>query len=210
MPIPLTVLETRREARDERGLIAPPTEDVREKVFELEAQGQWLVQRVPEPWLGVTTKYGRIKKIPVARTWHHKSCGQCGHIPASSTSIFWLIRKLGAAYESGYFPVIHCGTSYGHYKEVREELVHSAQLRDEVRRICDKLGKPFVMPEEIVHYSEWIYAMRAEVPKRRILDLSGIDVTVHPACHYHKLVVEEAIYDPDVYGGHRTPVVSAG
>src|SRR3990170_3122520 len=98
MPIPLTVLETRREARDERGLIAPPTEDVREKVFELEAQGQWLVQRVPEPWIGVTTKYGRTKKIPVARTWHHKSCGQCGHIPGYSTSIFWLIRKLGLDY----------------------------------------------------------------------------------------------------------------
>jgi heterodisulfide reductase subunit B len=119
------------------------------------------------------------------------------------------MRNFGAAYESGYFPMIHCGTSYGHYKEVREELVHSADLRDEVRRICDKLGKPFVMPEEIVHYSEWVYAMRDEFAKRRVLDLSSIDVTVHPACHYHKLVVEDAIYDPDVYGGQRTAVVSA-
>ncbi|MDH4141558.1 MAG: heterodisulfide reductase subunit B, partial [Chloroflexota bacterium] len=153
------MLETRRETRDDRGSAAPPTEDVREKVFELEARGEWQVQRVPEPWIGVTTKYGRTKKIPVARTWHHKSCGQCGHIPGYSTSIFWLIRKLGldyndprdqtsctawnyyasatsnqgaqaavamrnfgAAFESGYFPMIHCGTSYGHYKEVREEL----------------------------------------------------------------------------------------
>ena len=57
------------------------------------------------------------------------------------------MRNFGAAYESGYFPMIHCGTSYGHYKEVREQLVEHADLRDEVRRICDKLGKPFVMPE---------------------------------------------------------------
>ena len=52
MPIPLNVLETRRAARDERGLSAPPTEDIREKVFEIEARGEWLVQRVPEPWIG--------------------------------------------------------------------------------------------------------------------------------------------------------------
>jgi len=246
MPIPLTVLEDRRQARDERGARTPPTEDIREKVFELEARGEWIVQRVPDPWLPVTTKYGRTKKIPVEKSWHHKSCGQCGHIPGYSTSIFWLHRKLGldyndpkdqtsctawnyyasatsnvgaqaavamrnfgAAYESGYFPQIHCGTSYGHYKEVREQLVEHADLRHEVRRICDKLGKPFVMPEEIVHYSEWVYAMRDEFAKRKVLDLASIDVTVHPACHYHKLVVEDAIYDPDVYGGQRTAVVSA-
>ena len=76
MPIPLNVLETRRAARDERGLSAPPTEDIREKVYEIEARGEWLVQRVPEPWIGVTTKYGRTKKIPAAHSWHHKSCGQ--------------------------------------------------------------------------------------------------------------------------------------
>jgi heterodisulfide reductase subunit B2 len=246
MPIPLTVLEDRRQTRDARGAMSPPTEDIREKVFELEARGEWIVQRVPDRWVPVTTKYGRTKKIPIEKSWHHKSCGQCGHIPGYSTSIFWLHRKLGldyndpkdqtsctawnyyasatsnvgaqaavamrnfgAAYESGYFPQIHCGTSYGHYKEVREQLVEHAGLRDEVRRICDKLGKPFVMPEEIVHYSEWVYALRDEFAKRRVLDLSSIDVTVHPACHYHKLVVEDAIYDPDVYGGQRTAVVSA-
>src|SRR3972149_158381 len=215
-------------------------------VFELEAKGEWIVQRVPEPWVGVTTKYGRIKKIPAEHTWHHKSCGQCGHIPGYSTAIYWLnraldfdyndpkdqppctawtyyasatsnvgaqaavaMRNFGAAYESGYFPTIHCGTSYGHYKEVREELVAHAELRDEVRRICDKLGKPFVMPEEIVHYSEWVYAMRHEFAQPRVRALPGIDPPPPPACHYHKLVVEDAIYDPDVYGGQRTAVVSA-
>ena len=138
-----------------------------------------------------------MKKIPVQQTWHHKSCGQCGHIPGYSTSIYWLNRKLGldyldpkdqtsctawnyyasatsnvaaqaavamrnfaAAEETGYFPVIHCGTSFGHYKETRHQLMHSPELRRQVRDIMRTLGKKFVMPEEIVHYSEWVHAMR--------------------------------------------------
>jgi len=240
--IPLPIVQERQERRRPA---EPPTEDIRERVFEIEAAGEWIVHRVPEPWTEVTTKYGRAKKIPHAGLWHHKSCGQCGHIPGYSTSIFWLMRSLGfeyedprdqtsctawnyyasatsnsaaqaavaqrnfgAAYQSGHFPLIHCGTSYGHYKDVREELVHHKELRDKVRAILDKLGRPFVMPEEIVHYSEWVYAMRDEFAKRQVLDLTGITATVHPACHYHKLVVEDAIYDPDIYGGQRTAVVT--
>ena len=243
MPIPLQVLEE-RTAR--RAFAEPPNEDVREKVREIGAAGEWVVHEVPEPYVEVTTKYGRLKKIPVQQTWHHKSCGQCGHIPGYSTAIFWLARQLGlgyhdpkdqtsctawnyyasatsnqaaqaavalrnfgAAYESGFFPLIHCGTSYGHYKEVRAELVHDGDLRKQVKGIMDKLGKPFVMPEEIVHYSEWVYAMRDEFAKRQVLDFKGITATVHPACHYHKLVVEDAIYDKDIYGGQRTAVVTA-
>ncbi|MBI4269707.1 MAG: heterodisulfide reductase subunit B [Candidatus Rokubacteria bacterium] len=223
-----------------------PAEDVREKVLELEARGEWIVPRVPGPWVDVTTKYGRTKKIPLQHTWHHKSCGQCGHIPGYSTAIFWLHRTLGldytdprdqtsctawnyyasatsnaaaqaavalrnfaAAHETGYFPQIHCGTSYGHYKEVRAELVHHPELRARVRDVLAKLGKPMVMPEEIVHYSEWVYAVRDRLAARRIHDLTDITVTVHPACHYYKLVQEDAIYDPDIYGGQRTAVVSA-
>ncbi|MDQ7802092.1 MAG: heterodisulfide reductase-related iron-sulfur binding cluster, partial [Armatimonadota bacterium] len=34
-------------------------------------------------------------------------------------------------------------------------------------------------------------------------------VTVHPACHYYKLVQGDAVYDPDIYGGQRTAVVTA-
>ncbi|MBI3162820.1 MAG: heterodisulfide reductase subunit B, partial [Chloroflexi bacterium] len=166
---------------------AAPTHDIRESLFELEAKGEIIVQRVPENHVEVTTKYGRTKKIPIEHTWHHKSCGQCGHIPGYTSSIFWLHRQFGldyidptdqtsctgwnyyasatsnaaaqaavmsrnfaAAYETGYFPMIHCGTSYGHYKEIREQLVHHKELRDEVRRILDKLGKPLVIPEELV------------------------------------------------------------
>ncbi len=222
------------------------SQDFHEKIFELEADGEWIVQRVPDDHVLVPTKYGLEKKIPRGHLWHHKSCGQCGHIPGYSTSIFWVMRKLGydyedprdqtsctawnyyasatsnsaaqaavalrnfaTAYASGFYPLIHCGTSYGHYKEVRAELLRHSELRAEVRRVLAKLDRPMVMPEEIVHYSEWFYAMRNEIRAHQVRDMKGIVVTVHPACHYYKLVEGDAIYDPDIYGGQRTAVVTA-
>lgn len=221
-------------------------EDLREAIWELGKEGEWIVQPVPEPYYEARTKYGRTKKIPLEKTWHHKSCGQCGHIPGYSTSIFWLNRRLGldyfdprdqtsctawnyyasatsnqaaqaavamrnfaAAYQSGYYPLIHCGTSFGHYKEVRHELVHDHQLRRRVREVIEKLGRPFVMPEELVHYSEWMYAIRDRLKEHQVYDLSQITATVHPACHYYKLQAGDAVYDPEIYGGQRTAVVTA-
>jgi heterodisulfide reductase subunit B len=223
-----------------------PRPDLREELFELEARGELIVQRVPKPYVEVTTKYGRTKKVPIDHWWHHKSCGQCGHIPGYTTSILWLNRQFGidyldptdqtsctgwnyyasatsnavaqllvmcrnfaAAYETGYYPLIHCGTSYGHYKELREQLVHHKELRDQVRRVLDKLGKPLVVPEEIVHYSEWVHVMRQRIAERQVIDMRGITACVHPACHYYKIVAEDAIYDPDIYGGQRTATVTA-
>ena len=222
-----------------------PTEDYHEVLDQLEKDGEIIVQRVPEPYIEVKTKYGRIKKIPVEKTWHHKSCGQCGHIPGYSTSIFWLNRALGldyldpkdqtsctawnyyasatsnpaaqagvairnfaAAYETGYFPIIHCGTSFGHYKEVRQSLIHHPELRAQVRKIMARLGKKLVIPEEIVHYSEWVYAMRDRIAERQVVDMSHITATVHPACHYHKLIEEDAIYSPEIYGAQRTAIIT--
>ncbi len=222
-----------------------PTEDIRERLYELEDAGEFIVHRVPEPHIEVMTKYGRTKKIPEQMTWHHKSCGQCGHIPGYSTSIFWLNRQFGmnyvdptdqtsctawnyyasatsnavaqagvasrnfaAAYATGYYPLIHCGTSYGHYKETRQELVHHPELRRKVRDIMEKLNKPLVVPEEIVHYSEWIHAMRDRIAAKQTRDFSSITASIHPACHYYKLVTEDAIYDPDIYGGQRTATVT--
>jgi len=219
--------------------------DFREELEELAHSGEIVVQRVEGDFVEVPTKFGRPKKIQKGHLWHHKSCGQCGHIPGYSTSIFWIMRKLGydyddpkdqtsctawnyyasatsnaaaqaavavrnfaAAYETGYFPMIHCGTSYGHYKEVRHELLAHPELRADVRKVMDKLGKPLVLPEEIMHYSEWLYAMRHEIAAHQKRDMSNIAVTVHPACHYYKLVEGDAIYDPDVYGGQRTAVVT--
>ncbi len=222
-----------------------PTEDYHDAIFQLEKEGEWEVQRVPEPYIEVETKYGRIKKIPLERTWHHKSCGQCGHIPGYSTSIFWINRKLGldyidpkdqtsctawnyyasatsnpaaqagvamrnfaAAAETGYYPIIHCGTSFGHYKETRHELIHHHDLRRKVKKILERLGKKLVMPEEIVHYSEWVHAVRDRIADHQVIDMSKITATVHPACHYHKLVAEDAIYDPEIYGAQRSAIIT--
>ncbi|NKQ54390.1 heterodisulfide reductase subunit B [Amycolatopsis sp. K13G38] len=242
--IPVEALLQKKE-RFERGADRRSLEDPRAELLHLEEQGELLVQKIQGDVVTVPTKYGREKRIQKGHLWHHKSCGQCGHIPGYSTSIFWVMRKLGydyhdprdqtsctawnyyasatsnvaaqaavavrnfaAAAETGYFPLVHCGTSYGHYKEVREELLLHPELRAEVREIMGKLGKELVFPEELVHYSEWFYAMRDEIAALQTRDLSGVRVTVHPACHYYKLVEGDAIYDPDVYGGQRTAVVT--
>ncbi len=224
-----------------------PQEYYRDELYELEAKGELIVHRIAEGnTIEVDNKVGRKKRIPIQDTWHHKSCGQCGHIPGYSTSIYWLHRKLGLryhdprdqtsctawnyyassasnptaqaavamrnfaqAYQDGFFPMIHCGTSYGHYKEVRHELIHQPKLREQVRRIMDRFGKPMVFPEEIVHYSEWVHVMRDRIAALQTQDFSKLTVTVHPACHYHKLITEDAIYDKELYDGQRTAVVSA-
>ena len=243
--VPAAVPKAKDRLFDRKGHV--PDEHYREQLFELEAKGELIVHRITEKQapIEVQTKFGRSKRVAIDHTWHHKSCGQCGHIPGYSTSIFWLIRRLGLtyhdpkdqtsctawnyyasstsnpaaqaavalrnfaqAYQDGFFPIIHCGTSYGHYKEVREELIHHRELRDQVRRVMDKLGKPMVFPEEIVHYSEWVHAMRHRIAEGKKRDFSNLTVTVHPACHYHKLVAEDAIYDRDLYDGQRTAVVS--
>jgi heterodisulfide reductase subunit B len=212
---------------------------------ELEHDGELIIHRITEPYIEVMTLHGRPKKIPLQNTWHHKSCGQCGHIPGYSTAIFWIARKLGldyidptdqtsctawnyyasatsnapaqaavahrnfaAAYETGYFPIIHCGTSFGHYKETREEIMHHGDMRKQVRDVLKLLGKPLVMPEEIVHYSEWLHALRHQIVEQQVLDFSNVAVTIHPACHYYKLVQADAIYDEEIYGGQRTAIVT--
>ena len=240
------ILNKAKDRKFERDPERAPNEDYHDALFELEKEGEWEVQRVPEPYIEVMTKFGRKKKIPIERTWHHKSCGQCGHIPGYSTSVFWINRKLGldyndptdqtsctawnyyasatsnaaaqaavamrnfsAAEETGYFPIIHCATSFGHYKETREQLIHNADLRREVRDILKKLGKKFVIPEEVVHYSEWVHVMRDRIAEHQAVDMSGMAATIHPACHYHKLVGEDAVYAPEVYGAHRTAIITS-
>src|SRR3972149_6485359 len=95
--IPYDAVNTKSSRKFERQAEYAP-EDFHKHLFELEADGEWIVQRVPEPYVEVMTKFGRTKKIPLELTWHHKSCGQCGHIPGYSTSIFWLNRKLNFKY----------------------------------------------------------------------------------------------------------------
>src|ERR1051326_6606043 len=163
MPIPVQALMKKKE-HFERGPDDLRSEDFHHELFELEEQGEWIVQGVPDPIIPVQTNFGEIQKIPTAPLWHHKYGG--------------------------------------------EELRRPPELRAQVREIMGKLGKQMVMPEEIVHYSEWFYALKDEIAAHQVRDFSGIAATVHPACHYYKLVEGDALYDADVYGGQRTAIVT--
>ncbi len=118
-------------------------------------------------------------------------------------------RNFHRAYETDHFPLIHCGTSYGDYKEMRKLLVENATVREKVRSVLRKMGRDLVLPEEIVHYSEWVHAMTPEIVARQKHDVRGIVSTVHEPCHYYKMVPEDAIYDDRVYAGQR-PAVPTG
>jgi heterodisulfide reductase subunit B2 len=112
--------------------------------------------------------------------------------------------------EGYYYPLVHCGTSFGNYKEVRGYLLQSAKLRESVTKILGKLGRlvdgKLLIPEEIVHYSEWVHVMRREIANRQVIDASMVRATIHPACHVYKMVPEDVIYDDDVLDGNRVAV----
>ncbi len=112
--------------------------------------------------------------------------------------------------EGYYYPLVHCGTSFGNYKEVRGYLLHSAELRERVKKILGKLGRlvdgKLLIPEEVVHYSEWVHVMRSEIASRQTIDCSNIRATIHPACHVYKMVPEDAIYDDNILEGNRVAV----
>jgi heterodisulfide reductase subunit B len=109
-----------------------------------------------------------------------------------------------------YYPLVHCGTSFGNYKEVRGYLLHSAKLRESVKKILGKLGRlvdgKLLIPEEVVHYSEWVHVMREKIAARQVVDASHIRATIHPACHVYKMVPEDVIYDDTVLDGNRVAV----
>ncbi len=111
----------------------------------------------------------------------------------------------------GYFyPLVHCGTSFGNYKEVRGYLLHSAELRERVKQILGKLDRlvdgKLLIPEEVVHYSEWLHVMRDRIAERQVIDASTVRATIHPACHVYKMVPEDAIYDDEILEGNRVAV----
>ena len=112
-----------------------------------------------------------------------------------------------------FYPLVHCGTSFGNYKEVRGYLLRSAKLRESVRKILGKLGRlvdgKLLIPEEVVHYSEWLHVMRDRIAAMREIDCSEIRATIHPACHVYKMVPEDAIYDDTILGGNRLAVTTS-
>jgi len=150
--------------------------------------------------------------------WNYHGSG-IGNIE-SLAAVF--LRNFHQAYVSakaqglpdGYFyPLVHCGTSFGNYKEVRGYLIQSAKLRASVKKILGKLGRlvdgKLLIPEEVVHYSEWLHVMRDKIAERQVIDCSHIRATVHPACHVYKMVPEDAIYDDKILGGNRVAVTTS-
>ena len=100
MPIPLPQAQgpARPNKKDFAGWQPDQVpEDFRARLLELEEAGELVVQRMTGETIEVPLKYGRTKRVPVGTTWHHKSCGQCGHIPGYSTSIFSCVRDEAAS-----------------------------------------------------------------------------------------------------------------
>jgi heterodisulfide reductase subunit B len=112
--------------------------------------------------------------------------------------------------ESYYYPLVHCGTSFGNYKEIRGYLLRSARLRERVKAILGKLGRlvdgKLLIPEEVVHYSEWLHVMRRPIAGLQEIDCSQVRATIHPACHVYKMVPEDVVYDDEVLDGNRVAV----
>ena len=146
-------------------------------------------------------------KIPYVDDTNQTSCtawnyyGSGTSNPVALSAVF--ARNMHAAWEKNAFPLIHCGTSYGDYKEVRYLMVMSREVRDQVKAILKKIGRDLVLPEELVHYSEWLHVKRKDIAERRRSDVSKIRVAVHAACHTYKLMAEDFTYDSNVMGGTR-------
>ena len=79
-----------------------------------------------------------------------------------------------------------------------------------MKKILGRLGRlvdgKLLIPEEVVHYSEWLHVMRDRIAAMRELDCSQVRATIHPACHVYKMVPEDAIYDDTIIGGNRVAV----
>ncbi len=168
----------------------------------------WLMNRLNISYLDETDQTS-------CSAWNYHGSG-IGNIE-SLACVF--LRNFHQAYVSGraqgfddghYFPLVHCGTSFGNYKEVRMFLLQSAELRDRVKKVLGKLGRlvdgKLLIPEEIVHYSEWLHVMRSKIHGIQEIDVSNIRATVHPACHVYKMIPEDALYDDDVLQGNRVAV----
>jgi len=88
--------------------------------------------------------------------------------------------------------------------------MHSAELREKVKVILASSAAwstaSLLIPEEVVHYSEWLHVMRERISSTRSWTWSNIRATIHPACHVYKMVPEDVIYDDTVMEGNRVAV----
>ena len=127
--------------------------------------------RPPAP-PGTTT----ARASAISRAWRPSSC---------ATSIRPTCAGKVQGFDPGhYYPLVHCGTSFGNYKEVRGYLLHSAELRERVKKILGKLDRlvdgKLLIPEEVVHYSEWAHVMRGEIANHQEIDCRP-DSRHHPS-----------------------------
>ena len=168
----------------------------------------WLMNKMDIDYLDETDQTS-------CTAWNYHGSG-IGNIE-SLAAVF--LRNFHQAYVSGraqglpdghFFPLVHCGTSFGNYKEIRGYLLHSAKLRETVKKILAKLGRlvdgKLLIPEEIIHYSEWLHVKRDDIKDHQVIDCSNIRSTIHPACHVYKMVPEDVIYDDTVMDGNRVAV----
>ena len=168
----------------------------------------WLMNRLGTEYLDETDQTS-------CTAWNYHGSG-IGNIE-SLAAVF--LRNFHQAYvaakaqglpEGYYYPLVHCGTSFGNYKEVRGYLLQSAKLRERVRQILGKLGRlvdgKLLIPEEIVHYSEWLHVMRSQIAALQTIDCGEVRATIHPACHVYKMVPEDVVYDDKVLDGNRVAV----
>ena len=168
----------------------------------------WLQNRLGVEYLDETDQTS-------CTAWNYHGSG-IGNVE-SLAAVF--LRNFHQAYVSGkargldaghFYPLVHCGTSFGNYKEIRMFLLQSPKLRERVKTILGKLGRladgKLLIPEEIVHYSEWLHVMRKDIRAMREVDVDHIRATIHPACHVYKMIPEDAIYDDDILEGNRVAV----
>jgi heterodisulfide reductase subunit B len=165
----------------------------------------WLMNRMGVEYLDETDQTSCT-----AWNYHGSGIGNLESLAAVFLRNFhqaYVAAKAQGLPEAYYYPLVHCGTSFGNYKEVRAYLLRSAKLRERVKAILGKLGRlvdgKLLIPEEVVHYSEWLHVMRERIAQMRTIDCSHVRSVIHPACHVYKMVPEDAIYDDAILGGNR-------
>jgi heterodisulfide reductase subunit B len=158
----------------------------------------WIMRELGVPFVDDTNQTS-------CTAWNYYGSGTSN--PVALAAVF--ARNMHAAWQTGAYPLIHCGTSYGDYKEVRFLLVTNDELRSQVRTILRQIGRDLVLPRELVHYSEWLHVVRDRIAERRVLDVANVTVAVHAACHTYKMMSEDFTYDDTILEGRKPAPVSS-
>ncbi|MEM0117374.1 MAG: heterodisulfide reductase-related iron-sulfur binding cluster [Conexivisphaerales archaeon] len=158
----------------------------------------WIMSELSVPFVDDTNQTS-------CTAWNYYGSGTSNSVALSAV----FLRNMHVAWEKNAYPLIHCGTSYGDYKECRFLVVMSEEIRLKVKSILNKIGRDIVIPEELVHYSEWLHVMRERIAERQKLDYSQVKAAVHPACHTYKLMAEDYTYDENILGGTRPAPTSS-